>query len=106
MMMAHDSSAGRPQLSSETVSRLTTALRNYAANDADIAAIQPALRAVAAEARERSVHAEQLLVLLKQLWFGLPTVSSGSGENRQLQLQRAVTLCVREYYTTDAPDTP
>lgn len=99
MMMAHDSSADRPQLSAESVSRLTSALRNYAANDADIAAIQPALRAIALEARERKVHAEQLLVLLKEIWFGLPNMSASDGESRQLQLQRIVTLCVREYYT-------
>lgn len=98
MMMAHDSSAGLPQLSAETVSGLTSALQGYAANQTDISAIQPALRAVAAEARERKVHAEQLLVLLKDVWFRLPNVQSGDAEG-QLQLQRVVTLCIREYYS-------
>ena len=50
MMMAHDSSAGRPQLSAESVSELTSALGRYAANESDVAAIQPALRAIAREA--------------------------------------------------------
>jgi len=98
MMMAHDSSAGRPQLSAETVSELTAALRNYAANESDIAALQPALRAVAAEAREKKVQAEQLLVLLKDVWFGLPNTQSTDGDG-QVHLQRVVTLCIREYYS-------
>lgn len=100
MMMAHDSSHGRPQLSAETVSNLTAALRRYAANETDIATIQPALRAVAAEARERKVQAEQLLVLLKEVWFGLPNVQGAANAEEQHQLlQRVVTLCIREYYS-------
>ena len=100
MMMAHDSSAGRPQLSAETVSELTSALRTYAANESDIGAIQAALRAVAAEARERKVHAEQLLVLLKDVWFSLPKRRDGvDDEEQHRQLQRVVTLCIREYYS-------
>ena len=99
MMMAHDSSAGRPQLSAETVARLTSALRQYAASGTDIGAIQPALRALAAEARERHVHAEQLLVLLKDVWFGLPVDPGARGEDEQQLLQRVITLCIREYYS-------
>jgi hypothetical protein len=99
-MMAHDSSAGRPQLSAESVSELTAALERYARNEADITAIQPALRRVAEEARRKQVHAEQLLVLLKDVWFGLPVVkSSGDSDAQQLQLQRLVTLSIREYYS-------
>lgn len=100
MMMAHDSSAGRPQLSAESVSELTSALRRYAANEGDIAAIQPALRAIATEARDRKVQAEQLLVLLKEVWFGLPAVKDAAATDEQyVLLQRAVTLCIREYYS-------
>lgn len=100
MMMAHDSTSGRPQLSAESVSELTSALRRYAANEEDIGAIQPALRTIALEARDRKVHAEQLLVLLKDVWYGLPPVRDASDGERQHQLlQRIVTLCIREYYS-------
>jgi hypothetical protein len=100
MMMAHDSSAGRPELSAESVSELTAALERYARNDADIAAIQPALRLVAEEARLKKVHAEQLLVLLKDVWFGLPVVkSAGDTETQHRLLQRLVTMSIREYYS-------
>lgn len=99
MMMAYDSSAGRPQLSAESVSELTTALERYARNETDIAAIQPALRRIADEARAKRVQAEALLVLLKDVWFGLPIVkASGDSEAQHRQLQRLVTLSIREYY--------
>jgi hypothetical protein len=99
MMMAHDSSAGLPQLSAESVSELTAALERYSRSEADIAAIQPALRRVAEEARHKKVHAEQLLVLLKDVWFGLPAVKNAADADGQHQLlQRIVTLSIREYY--------
>jgi hypothetical protein len=97
-MMAHDSSSGRPQLSAEAVAELTTALRRYTANESDIEGLQPALHLVASEARERKVHAEQLLVLLKDVWFSLPRVRADSVDGQQQMLQRVVTLCIREYY--------
>ena len=99
MMMAADSSAERPQLSAESVSELTDALQRYAVNDADIATIQPSLRKVAAEARRKQVQAEQLLVLLKDVWFGLPAVRDADGDTRHALLQRLVTLSIREYYS-------
>ena len=100
MMMAHDSSPDRPELNPETVAELTSALHRYAANQTDIDGIQPALGALATEARKRKVHAEQLLVVLKDAWFGLPAVrDAGDPEQRQRQLQRLVTLCIREYYS-------
>lgn len=98
-MMAHDSSAGRPQLSTESVSELTSALTRYMANESDHAAIQPALARVAAEARELRVHAEQLLVLLKDIWYGLPAMREIDVEKQAQMLQRIVTLCIREYYS-------
>lgn len=100
-MMAHDSATGRPQLSAESVSELTSALRRFAAGDGEVDAIQPALRAVASEAREKRVHAEQLLVLLKDIWYGLPQVRElADSDAGHSLLQRLVTVCIREYYTT------
>jgi hemoglobin-like flavoprotein len=99
MMMAHDSSADRPQLSSESVTALTDALHRYAANESDLAMLQPSLRAIAEEARERKVSAEQLLVLLKDVWYQLPSVRDAADGDQQQMLQRVVTLCIREYYS-------
>ena len=98
-MMAHDSSAGRPQLSEESVSALTAALKRYFEGESDHAAIQPALARIAAEARRERVQAEQLLVLLKDIWYGLPGMRDSSPETQAQMLQRIVTLCIREYYS-------
>jgi hypothetical protein len=100
-MMAHDSSTPRRQLSAEAVARLEAALERYLQTGTDVGDLQVAIRSVAAEARENSIHAEQILVLLKDLWFGLPQIrSAGPGDTQPELLQRAVTLCIREYYAS------
>ena len=46
------------------------------------------------------MRAEELLVLLKDVWFGLPAIRRmKEGEAQSRLLQRVVTLCIREYYT-------
>jgi len=98
-MMAHDSSTPRPQLSAEAISRLETALERYLQTGSDSGELLPAVRALSVEARANGIHAEQILVLLKDLWFGLPQIRSAPpGDTQPELLQRAVTLCIREYY--------
>ena len=61
---------------------------------------------VAAVARDRSGVALEaadvlyhLLVLLKDVWGGLPEVRSMSDSREQIRLlQRVVTMCIKEYY--------
>jgi hypothetical protein len=54
---------------------------------------------MAAEAREKTVLPEQLLVVLKDVWYSLPGVQEMSDTTEQVRLlQRAVTMCIREYY--------
>jgi hypothetical protein len=100
MMMAPDSTPGRPSLSAESVAALRSALEKYLANGHEVASLQPTLRRIAVEARERKIHAEQLLVLLKDVWFALPQVERAGSEPQRLLLQRVITLCIREYYST------
>lgn len=100
-MMAHDSSTPRGQISAEAIARLEAALEKYLRSGSDAGDLQAAIRAVSAEARTHSIHAEQILVLLKDLWFGLPQIRSAApGDTQPELLQRAVTLCIREYYAT------
>ena len=100
MMMAHDSTPGRPELSASSVEGLRTAFRDYL-RDVDAARLQLALRAVALEARQRKMRAEQLLVQLKNIWFELPEISRApEGEEQSRKLQRMVTLSIREYYSS------
>lgn len=101
MMMAHDSSPPRRELSASAIAGLEKALGEYLAKGAEPSVLQAALRVITAEAREKQIHAEQLLVLMKDLWFGLPKIKAAApGEHHSDMLQRAVTLCIREYYAS------
>jgi hypothetical protein len=100
MMMAPDTTPGRPNLSAEAVEALRSALEEYLASGREIASLQPTLRSIAVEAREKKIHAEQLLVLLKDVWYALPQMGKPGGEPQNNLLQRVITLCIREYYST------
>lgn len=101
MMMAHDSTPNRPELSAASVDALRSALQECLAQSSETSALQPALRQIATEARANKVHAEQLLVMLKDIWFALPQIGKAhEGEPQNRLLQRVVTLCIREYYST------
>jgi len=99
-MMAHDSSAQRPDLSRPAIAGLEQALAKYLANPSDASSIESALRVVTAEARAKQMHAEHLLLVLKDVWFSLPPVrETPSGERQNALLQRVITQCIREYYS-------
>lgn len=101
MMMAHDSSpppaAG---LAEETVARARVALSRYLENpDAGGDELRDALDVMAAEARAKMMLPEQLLVVLKDIWYALPAVRSLDDSGAQIRLlQRVVTMCIKEYY--------
>ena len=98
MMMARDLTPQRPELDAASVDMLGRALTSYVEDDegTDLLAV---LRHVANEARSRHMHAEQLLVALKDVWYSLPVVrSSPEGEQQNRLLQRVITLCIRQYY--------
>ena len=100
-MMAQDSPSPRRQLSAEAIGSLESALQKYLVGEPESAGLQSTLRQVAAEARERGIHAEQMIMLLKDLWFQLPEIRSAApGDQQPELLQRAVTLCIREYYAS------
>jgi hypothetical protein len=99
MMMAHDSSPGDGLLDDETISALRVALMDYAAAPADGERLRTALHAMAREAREKGIFPEKLLVLLKDVWYGMPVVRSSKEPDDQVRLlQRIVTMCIKEYY--------
>jgi hypothetical protein len=99
-MMAPDSTPRSPELSVESLDDLRAALARYSREDS-IDAIQPALRRIAQEAREKRMHPEQLLVALKDVWFRIPVTTRPShAEAQSRMLQRVVTVCIREYYSS------
>jgi hypothetical protein len=99
MMMAHDSGPGPNSLTEETIEAVRAALVQYVNTPARGDELGAALRQMAAEARDRSMLPEQLLIVLKDIWHSLPNVRSMSDSADQVRLlQRVVTMCIREYY--------
>lgn len=100
-MMAYDSSQTPPsRLDDHTVDAVRTALRQYLANSSSAESLQAALVSMASEAREKSILPEHLLIVLKDIWNGLPEVRSMSDTTEQVRvLQRVVTMCIKEYYS-------
>jgi hypothetical protein len=101
MMMAHDSSPTPPGgLAEPTILSVQAALRAYVEQPhTEGETLRNALHAMAAEARDKSMLPEQLLVVLKDIWYALPSVR-GTGEpaDQIRLLQRVVTMCIKEYY--------
>jgi hypothetical protein len=98
-MMAHDSTPGHGALATETIEAVRSALAVYVAAPSDGDSLRQALDGMAAEAREKSILPEQLLVVLKDVWYSLPSVRAMREPTDQVRLlQRVVTMCIQEYY--------
>jgi hypothetical protein len=85
-------------------SRLELAFRDVRAQNADAAPeqrreLRDSLREICAEARRAGLRAEQLLVLIKDVWSAMPAgisrVQSVHGDDR---LNYVISMCVDEYY--------
>jgi len=99
MMMAHDSTPGPGVLATETIDAVRSALTQFVETPADGEALRQALDSMAAEARAKSIMPEQLLVVLKNVWYSLPGVGAAGDPAEQTRLlQHAVTICIKEYY--------
>jgi hypothetical protein len=103
MMMAHTSDSPPPTLDAETVAAVRAALTRYAVEGDHTAELRELLMRVAAEARAKGILAERLLVLLKEIWSSLPEVrhaERGSVAQQHALLQRLITRCIEQYYTS------
>jgi hypothetical protein len=97
-----DSPNGR--FSPEAMASLRIALKQWmdggGANDASL---RLALHAVTAEARDRGIRAEELLVTLKTTWFavgGAPNAANSAAVSpNQKRLDELVTACIEAYYS-------
>jgi hypothetical protein len=101
MMMAHDSSSPPPAaLDAATLDAVRTAIVVYLdAPGSHGVRLRDALTHMASEARDKAILPEQLLVTLKDIWYGLPTIRRIAEPRDQVQmLQRIVTMCIQEYY--------
>ena len=97
--MAHDSDRGPAALAAETIEAVRSALEQYVDAPVRGYGLQTVLRNMAKEARDKSVLPEQLLVVVKDVWFSLPSVREMNDPGDQVELlQRVVTTCIKEYY--------
>jgi hypothetical protein len=101
MMMASDSSQTPPsRLDDATLDALRAALQQYLLDSSSSNELQGALARMSAEARERSILPEHVLVALKDVWSALPAVRATPDPTHQIRLlQRVVTMCIKEYYS-------
>ncbi len=99
-MTAHDSSFDSSALSDETIEAVRSALVFYVDEPSRRERLRETLHAMAAEARANAMRAEQLLVVLKDIWYSLPSVRRIADPAEQVRLlQRVVTMCIKEYYS-------
>jgi len=87
-------------LSGATVARLrgvlTRQIEHPDAADPELARV---LRQIVTEARNRHIRAEQLVVILKNVWGSLPEARYAIDREAQAQVkQRLITLCIKAYY--------
>lgn len=67
--------------------------------------LRAALRRVCVDARRSGIRAEQLLVLIKDVWSGIPAgISRVTALHGDERLNYVITTCVDEYYAAEPKD--
>lgn len=98
-MMAFNRTPESPALDATTVAELRDALARSIAAGSHDEALKGVLTRAATDARAKGMLAEQLLLALKEIWYGLPEISARSGDETQTRLlQQLIARCIQEYY--------
>jgi hypothetical protein len=98
-MMAFDRTPSPQNLDPDTVEAIRAVLAISVAQGNHSDRLRDLLCTAAAEAREKGIQAERLLVILKDVWYSLPEVAkakSSTAENALLQ--ELISRCIQEYY--------
>lgn len=99
-MMAFDRTPA-PRLEAHTIDELRSVMQRAMRKGDHSQELQGVLARAAAEAREKQIHAEQLLVIMKDLWYSLPDLRSVEDSDRQTELlQELISRCISQYYAT------
>ena len=99
-MMAFDRIPS-PRLEAETLDALRGVMERAMHRGDHAHELQEVLTRAAAEAREKNIHAEQLLVILKQLWHSLADLRGAEESDRRNELlQELISRCITHYYAT------
>ena len=100
-MMAFDRSSSHAALDPATVTELRAALARSAQAGDHGDELKGLLARAAADARQKGIQAEQLLVALKEIWYSLPHLSTQPGNDVQTRLlQQLIARCIHEYNAT------
>lgn len=98
-MMAFDRTSSSGRLEPETADRLRDVLGRAVRQGNHSEDLQDALDRAADEARTKGLQAEQLLIILKEIWYGLPDLSKATSRDVEVALlQELVTRCIQQYY--------
>lgn len=99
-MMAYDRMPS-PRLEADTVDALRAVMQRAVRRGDHGQELQAVLSRAATEAREKDIHAEQLLIIMKDLWYSLPDLSSLQDTQRQTELlQELISRCISQYYSS------
>jgi len=99
-MMAFDRTPSRPSLDPETIDALRTALARSVAQGNHADELRELLCRAAEDARAKGIQAEQLLIILKDIWYTLPALASASSTDvENALLQELISRCIQEYYS-------
>jgi hypothetical protein len=98
-MMGFEKTPGSPRLEAKTIDALRAVFaRSIAAGNHDDT-LRDLLCQAAAEAREKGIHAEHLLIALKDIWFSLPELMAKTPTDvDNALLQELISRCIQEYY--------
>ena len=98
-MMAFDRTPSPPSLEPKTVEALRAAFSKSVATGNHSDELHHLLCTAAREARDKGIHAEQLLVVMKEMWLSQPSVVAAPNVGTaNTLLQELISRCIREYY--------
>lgn len=76
-------------------------LTTNSSGSVDLPQLTPAIRILCRDAQRRGLRAEDVVILFKKAWAAVPGPEYGpEGTRRGDVLERAITLCIKSYYST------
>jgi|SRR5689334_15592444 hypothetical protein len=98
-MMAFDRMPS-PRLEAPTLDALRAVMQRAMRKGDHGMELQEVLARAAAEAREKDIHAEQLLVIMKDLWHSIPDLRAADTDRQNELLQELISRCITQYYAS------
>ena len=100
-MMAPDRTPNSSALDQAIVAELREVLSRSVQAGTHGEELKGLLTRAAADARQKGIQAEQLLLALKDIWYSLPSLATHPGSDVQTRLlQQLIARCIQEYYAS------